>query len=182
MSNTYVDVLDIFLNCVGLNRVTAQVPWQVRGKSVEEVAKVVKSLKATSVDPSLPPSLPPPDGVEGALLLYSKDGKKENEDQVIEKTLSLMPHFLAFHLTKADDARRLDDAHRITLPLCPLCDVSWVDIFSPPVAGKKAMEAEPKVVGPQPPSDIDVERSLALHDGMLQYLKLVALDPQKHAN
>ena len=43
-------------------------------------------------------------------------------DQVIEETLSFMPHFLAFRLCSVDYA--VDDAKRITLPFCPTRNVN----------------------------------------------------------
>jgi hypothetical protein len=76
----------------------SQVPWQKRGPVAE------------------------PDGKKTDEIMKLAGQGQGSFDQVIEKTLSLMPHFLAFRLCSVDYA--VDDAKRITLPFCPTRNVN----------------------------------------------------------
>ena len=145
---------------------TGQVPWQGQAKHKydevlhQEIVDQLDKLKAMSDGDA--------GGVGGAgaagegggggaaaaaaaaavaeIMKYLEDGE---EDLVIEKTLSWVPHFLAFHLAKADDACRLDDP-RITLPFCPLGNISrkLVDVFLPDAQETAVEEESEVVVGP----------------------------------
>ncbi len=128
---------------------------------------------------SAPAASPPPttDAAAAAaaavaeIMKYLEGGE---EDLVIEKTLSWVPHFLAFHLAKADDACRLDDP-RITLPFCPLGNISrkLVDVFSPDAQETAVEEESEVVVGPI--SEFIRNTSISL----TKFIQLLKMDPDK---
>ena len=170
---------------------TGQVPWQGQAKYMynevlhQEVVDQLDKLKAMSdgdaaAPGSAPAASPPPTtfaaagGAAAAVAEIMKHLEGGEEDLVIEKTLSLVPHFLAFHLAKADDARRLDDP-RITLPFCPLGNISrkLVDVFSPDAQETAVEEDSEVVVGPI--SGFIRNTSISL----TKFFQLLKMDPDK---
>lgn len=165
---------------------TGQVPWQGQAKHMydevlhQEIVDQLDKLKAMSDgDAAAPGSAPaasslPTTAAAAAVAEIMKYLEGGEEDLVIEKTLSLVPHFLAFHLAKADDARRLDDP-RITLPFCPLGNISrkLVDVFSPDAQETAVEEESEVVVGPI--SGFIRNTSISL----TKFIQLLKMDPDK---